>query len=271
MRPALFDKVAVWYSREVRFRGHDRLLHGLLQKIDITVVAPTAFGALMRLHPRDYLQYVVLRDGIYEPLTISLIQRILQDGQTFVDIGANVGLHTLAARSIVGRNGRVVSIEPNPYALIHLLENLALNEFDDVEVIAAAASDATGLTKMTRSNATSLGTTAEVREISKGGLLTPCFDLASLLGQLNVGSVALLKVDVEGREAAILNPLCGGGQLPNNIIFEFFPDASPEQSLSNSIFNGLAGCGYDLLTVEGERYNRGAPVPENNIWAKRDA
>lgn len=45
---------------------------------------------------------------------IALMKRILKDGDTFVDIGSNIGLMSLAASKFVGENGVVYAFEPHP-------------------------------------------------------------------------------------------------------------------------------------------------------------
>ncbi len=56
----------------------------------------------------------------------------LHTGDTFVDAGANIGVHTLHCARRVGPGGRVIAIEPLPKNLTHLRKNIALNGFRQV-------------------------------------------------------------------------------------------------------------------------------------------
>ena len=65
----------------------------------------------------------------------------LGDGD-FVDVGAHVGLYTVAAA--LHGPGRVLAFEPNPSAREQLGENLALNDCANVLVVPKAVGDAPG-------------------------------------------------------------------------------------------------------------------------------
>ena len=50
--------------------------------------------------------------GYFEWAETNFIRSILKPGQTFVDVGANIGWHTLLAARSVGETGRVLAFEP---------------------------------------------------------------------------------------------------------------------------------------------------------------
>jgi len=50
----------------------------------------------------------------YDPINQILIRRLLRPGDTYIDVGANVGMHTLLASRTVGPAGRTYSFEPHP-------------------------------------------------------------------------------------------------------------------------------------------------------------
>lgn len=50
--------------------------------------------------------------GVYEPYFLSIIKKGLNLGDVFVDIGANIGQHSLFASSVVGESGKVIAFEP---------------------------------------------------------------------------------------------------------------------------------------------------------------
>ena len=58
---------------------------------------------------------------------MSTIRRITKPGMTVLDIGANIGAHTLLFSSLVGAAGRVVAFEPTDFAYAKLQKNVALN------------------------------------------------------------------------------------------------------------------------------------------------
>ncbi|MBF9042035.1 FkbM family methyltransferase [Rhodobacterales bacterium HKCCE4037] len=92
---------------------------------------------------RDPIQRRHRKGQFFEPEELALLSRYLPKGGTFVDIGANVGNHTLYAGLFLGA-GRIIPFEPNPLAYRLLLINVALNGLSDRVVfdhIGAGAAD----------------------------------------------------------------------------------------------------------------------------------
>lgn len=65
----------------------------------------------------------------------------LKPGQTFYDIGANIGFFTLVGAKLVGARGAVVAFEPLPENVRQLERNVAINQLGNVRVVAAAVAD----------------------------------------------------------------------------------------------------------------------------------
>jgi FkbM family methyltransferase len=78
--------------------------------------------------------------GIEEVMNQILFERLLGEGDTVYDVGANVGIHTLLFSRLVGPKGKVYAFEPFPQNLDRLRANLDLNKIENVEVIASAVS-----------------------------------------------------------------------------------------------------------------------------------
>jgi len=49
----------------------------------------------------------------YEPHVTHTMQKILKPGDTFIDVGANIGVHVARAAQLVGALGRIIAVEPN--------------------------------------------------------------------------------------------------------------------------------------------------------------
>ena len=54
-------------------------------------------------------------------------RKLIKAGDTVLDIGANIGAHTIPLARLVGDTGMVVAFEPTKYAFTKLLRNAALN------------------------------------------------------------------------------------------------------------------------------------------------
>ena len=57
---------------------------------------------------------VIAQTKEYEPYVIKELERLLNPGDTFVDVGANIGYFTLLAAGKVGKKGKVIAFEPWP-------------------------------------------------------------------------------------------------------------------------------------------------------------
>jgi FkbM family methyltransferase len=76
------------------------------------------------------------RTGLYEPSTLSLARRLVQDDGVFLDIGANVGFYACAIGSELGRRGgRVFAFEPESSNRRRLRRNVTLNRLAAVVTV----------------------------------------------------------------------------------------------------------------------------------------
>ncbi len=66
--------------------------------------------------------------GPYEKGSIRAFQKRVREGMVVIDIGANIGIYSMIAGSIVGESGQVFSFEPTPEIYDILNRNLILND-----------------------------------------------------------------------------------------------------------------------------------------------
>jgi FkbM family methyltransferase len=147
-------------------------------------------------------------DGIYDEPFVDLLIRALRPGMTFVDVGANVGLFTLIAASVVGTGGRVVAYECNPELLELLHQNVDMNWLGDrVSIVPQAAHAARGTIRFSvPSGMYGLGSTY----VHGGGPQTKFTEFRVETESLDAGLAEhrfldLVKIDVEGGEADVLD------------------------------------------------------------------
>lgn len=231
-------------------------------------------GLHMEIDPHEWTQSDLLRDGCLEPITCTLMSKLLQGGDTYVDVGAQIGFHSLVARSLVGADGRVVAIEPQPYNCEKILRNSRLNGFDNVVLIVAAAGEYDGSVKLHRQCTTDTsrlslclqGVNDEAQVFH-----VPMLRLASLFESLGLRKIKLLKIDVEGYELEVINGLGKYHQYIDNMILEFLAGETTNKSKLSTLIEQLLSSGFKLLTVDGQSWRQSQPLPENNIWACREA
>ena len=66
--------------------------------------------------------------GCFEEETAKALKRIISEDNYVLDIGANIGAHTLPIAAMLGKKGKVLAVEPTKFAFDKLKINLALNE-----------------------------------------------------------------------------------------------------------------------------------------------
>jgi FkbM family methyltransferase len=176
-------------------------------------------------------------DTSYGSNELRLIGSLLDPGDTFVDVGANIGDYTLAAALAVGPQGHGVAFEAHPRTVTYLRENLVLNKVSNVAIGQVAIGDRTGWTTFSDDTGDNLNRITD----GSDGLLVPLVPLAPLLPD---GVVALVKVDVEGAEKAALD---GVSPALDRIKFLYFEVSDANLETFGTSFAAL----YDLLARNG--------------------
>lgn len=84
-------------------------------------------GVFMYLTHDTFVGHSLHNYGEWCDSEISLAEQVIRPGDTVIDVGANIGTHTVAFAQLVGNNGRVMAYEPQ-MPLYHMLcGNVALN------------------------------------------------------------------------------------------------------------------------------------------------
>lgn len=169
------------------------------------VMVKTEAGYVMCSDTDVALLATLIDAGDLERGTRLLIQQILQPGDTFVDVGANVGMHTLAAgRALQGR-GRIVAFEPFEGTRRLLNKSLWINGLSQLtEVRGNAVWDREGVKTLF------LGATSghhSLFELGNGTASAPSVEVPTVTLDSALGPdchVDLLKVDAEGAELEVL-------------------------------------------------------------------
>jgi len=121
----------------------------------------------------------------------------LRPGDTYVDVGANIGALALHAAALVGPTGRVTAIEAHPRTFGFLRDNLRLNGAP-VTALNFAAGEESGTLRFTNIRGDDKNGVSE-----RGELEVAVRPLDELLAEAD-GSIDLLKLDVEGFELSVL-------------------------------------------------------------------
>lgn len=224
----------------------------------------------MDLDPWEWSQNQLRLQGKAEPLTTKLYERLLTAGDTYLDVGAHVGFYTLIARSIVGEKGKVVAIEPQPYNCAKILKNWHLNEFANCIVYVCAASDREcGVTlhdqpPEDRARLSLNGPSVPGDLPQRFWVATKRLD--SVIQENEFSRIKLLKIDVEGHELNVVRSLGATIVAVENLVVEVW---DPGRDEYRELVRMLRENGYTLRKVDGDHWQFGSNLPENNLWASR--
>jgi FkbM family methyltransferase len=164
---------------------------------------------------------------------LALLRRLLRPGDTFVDVGANVGVFSLAAAAAVGPTGRVIACEPAAGTMQLLRHSVALNEAWWVELHETALSDYHGTAEfVTFEPGSALSSFAPKRRTAGTSTTVPVTSVDELVAG-RADDVALVKIDAEGAELHVVR---GAEQLfatrKPSVIVELEPEHLRRQGAS---------------------------------------
>ncbi|OBI76398.1 FkbM family methyltransferase [Mycobacterium sp. E740] len=188
-----FFAMVVWLYLRAAFRG------------PLVVHCTTEDGVRHRCELPDLIQMYLYLFGTWEPDIAALMRRRLQPGDTFIDVGANIGCVSALAAKLVGPAGTVVAIEPSPPAVAALEETVSTNDLTNVRVVTAAVSDHDDEVPLFVGPSYNTGLTTTV---AHGGFREQGRVRAAPLGALvrreELAAARLIKIDVEGGEDRVL-------------------------------------------------------------------
>ena len=182
--------------------------------------------------------------GVHEPMVQEAMRRTLGPGATFVDVGANVGITTLVGARLVGPEGRVVALEPAAGPAAAVAANAAVNGFDRVEVVRAAAgarAEEGELIVTADGLWTRLASVGE-HPLERERVAVPVVPLDDVLGS---APVDVVKIDVEGAELDVVAGM-------QRVLAEQRPVVICEMHGKNAAFcAAMREVGYDVVNLDG--------------------
>ncbi|MDX1971770.1 MAG: FkbM family methyltransferase [Candidatus Sumerlaeia bacterium] len=184
----------------------------VLPKMGFSPIAHRQIGPMrIGFDVRDQFQREMLLDK-YEPTTEKLLRTFLRPGDTYVDIGTQLGYTAAIAADQIGHKGRMVLIEPDPTAIAKLEHHLSTadpHRMPRVDLVKAGCSDDDGVLRFHLSPI--LGHSRILKEgesPTTGSIVSvPVRTADSILKDLGVEQIHFLKIDTEGHEVRVLRGL----------------------------------------------------------------
>lgn len=205
--------IVSYISRLINFPGKERILRYLYSP-DRKNRNSTSFqvkydgDSLINIDTTSFIEWKIFFFGYYEPDVIKIFKKYIKRGDFVVDVGANIGAHTLVFSKLAG-DGGVFAFEPHPQIADRLRKNLELNNISNVEVFETAVSDTAGRLSLYGINPNDsnkgkssiykeyVGSSAEIFDVEVNTL----DNIAQNNGWKNI---SFIKIDTEGNDLRVI-------------------------------------------------------------------
>ena len=238
-------------------------------------------GVRMKLYGDSRLCEMLYFDQ-FEPETRSFLDAYLRPGDVFLDIGANVGLYTIAAARLVGSGGQVHAFEPCSQTFGRLEENVRLNGLRNVSCHRVALSDENAEAQLSLAKDgfdawNSLGKPYMGEPGGQETVRTVTLDSFVREQRLD-GRVTAIKIDVEGWENQVLTgaeTFLSSANAPA-LCVEFTEEAAQLAGSScGALYRTLVRLGFQMFTVGDSPdtvvpFALCDPFPNVNLLALKD-
>lgn len=182
----------------------------------------------------------------YDTTHQAILRRFLHPGDTYIDIGANLGFHSMLASRLVGGKGMVLSFEPHPQTFKVLAAHMWMNRLFHWEGTNVALGDAPGRSELSQLDETHTGT-ATLRGVSQAARTFPIEIVPgdTLLAGRDFAGDVFVKIDVEGFEYRVLRGLRQTLKRVSTVSVEVTPEWLAEQGASaEGLYGEMADLGF---------------------------
>jgi FkbM family methyltransferase len=229
-------------------------------------------GIVWQLDLREGIDFAIYLLGGFELRTLRAYRDHVRPGEVVLDVGANIGAHTLPLARLVGPTGRVIAFEPSDFAFAKLRRNIELNpqlaQAIEACQIMLAASPAEPLSKDVYAS-WPLDRSDNLHEDHAGRLTSTTGATVDALDEFvaarGLTRIDFIKLDVDGNEHKVL---AGSSstlhQFKPKIVMELAPYVySNDPAEFDDNLRLLWAAGYKLLDM-----SRGTVLPEDTTKAR---
>lgn len=248
----MLEGFSVLLGRHIQIRGVGRLLQALYpcspeSQRYVHGIRSRADGMKVDIDTRQLIDWVTYFHGMYEPQMSVLFEKLLGLDGVAVDVGANVGAHTLTLSRLAGANGRIVAFEPNPEIRQKLHRNVQLNALGNVSIFDCALGKSSEILQLRVPRKDSAeGSNPGLASLMALDTPHDCVEVVvrrfdDVADELAIQRLDLIKIDVQGYEQHVLEGMDASlRRFKPAVIFEFEEWAWKK---SGSTWGGV----YDLL------------------------
>lgn len=223
-------------------------------------------------NPHETISKSIIETGLWESFETEVLLAHLNKGDTFIDIGANIGYYTVIAADRVGKDGRVIAYEPSKENHAILMRNIDSNSLQQVNAFNLGLSDHSCESSLFL-NEENNGDHRIFNDDDKRSSVT--INLANATEHLSsiVNKIDFIKIDTQGAEYHIINglkPLIKANQQSIKLIIEFWPYGLKHCGASGlKLWRLLNGFNFDIFNIDHTNRRLSPMTPaELRLWVR---
>lgn len=254
--------------RRKLFKGQFKLFlwlmkYKVLRKIQ-TISSPITGNFKINLDTKNFIDSCIYYTGDYEPYLKIHYKKLIKPNDVVLDVGANIGFHSLYFAELTGSSGKVISFEPIPINFKAFQNNIELNNFPQIIANNIALGNENRFIDIHLDiddqnpgafNLLALGIKNYTIKCEKGD---------DFLNTLSIDKVNFIKIDVEGYEYEVMKGLKSTITKYRPIInFEYDKVyQSKKNDDESNIFKFLSAMNYAFYKING--YGESSPFIYND-------
>jgi FkbM family methyltransferase len=257
-------KIFLWLLKYQKLKHVKRICKPIIGNFNINV------------DTKNFIDACVYYTGDYEPYLKKHFKNFVKNGDYVLDVGANIGFHTLYFAELTGVNGKVFSFEPIPVNFNALQSNIKLNQFPQITAINKALGNTNSPMEIHVDQDAQNPGAFNLLDKGPKNTVIDCIKGDDFLDRNQIEKIDFIKIDVEGFEYEVFKGL--SKTIKNSkpiIIFEY--DYNYQHKLNDNpkiIFEFLTQFGYQFFTIDGygnkAKCNWVEEVKESEILALPD-
>lgn len=196
--------------------------------------------------------------GGWEPKTLKFLRDNLRSGDVVIEVGANVGAHTLVMSRIIEKSGHVYAFEPTDFAMSKLKRNVELNKEFSGNITLLQNIVTNGELSVPRQRIRSswkLDSESPAVYAEEECSFSEPVSIDRFVDEYKIGKLNLIKIDTDGYDLKVLQGAQKALSVFSPVVFiELCQYTLMEQGDSvQEIFYLLANIGYTGYFEDGQK------------------
>jgi FkbM family methyltransferase len=219
-------------------------------------------GFNMHLNPYDGgISGALYSQGYREKAFMGILQNVVSEGMTCLDLGGNIGYTTLYMCRGVGTTGKVYAVEPDPNNIELLRANIKENNYDKrCEITQCAISDSDSTLEFWQADKPNLSSVHKTKH-STSKISVDAYSLSTFFKDRDFPN--FIKMDVEGHEVSIFRgglDYFSNNEGPISILLEVHPHFYGKDNDFEAILKEYFKLGFI------PRFTVATPVPQPRLF-----